>query len=135
MSTIGTLRGMSTTSACVTSGASYRQLDYWVRRGYIRGLVDEGMPGSGRHRRWGADQVRMAHFFAMLARNGQAGGSLDDASPVAWKTATMGDDEQLVWLVDTDQVHIEPTGTVTIDGEYVGRVVIWRVPTALWATA
>lgn len=37
-------------------GVSYRQLDYWVRRGLITGIDVESV-GSGHYRRWTRDQL------------------------------------------------------------------------------
>jgi DNA-binding transcriptional MerR regulator len=40
---------------CAMTGASYRQVDYWARHGFIAGQATG--PGTGRQRRWTADQV------------------------------------------------------------------------------
>jgi DNA-binding transcriptional MerR regulator len=46
------------------SGISYRQLDYWVRCGYLRPEVAE--PGSGRARRWPEEEIEIARTMRRL---------------------------------------------------------------------
>lgn len=49
-------------------GMSYRQLDYWVRRGYLRpGNADAG---SGSTRQWPAEELRVAALMARLVDAG-----------------------------------------------------------------
>jgi MerR-like DNA binding protein len=49
-------------------GMSYRQLDYWVRRGYLRpGNVGAG---SGSTRVWSKDELRVASLMARLVQAG-----------------------------------------------------------------
>jgi hypothetical protein len=43
------------------TGASYRQLDWWARCGWIPGLATE--LGSGSHRRWTPDMVETARWL------------------------------------------------------------------------
>jgi DNA-binding transcriptional MerR regulator len=45
----------STADVCAMTGATYRQVDYWARRGLIAGQ-DSG-PGYGRCRIWTREQV------------------------------------------------------------------------------
>lgn len=47
-------------------GASYRQLDYWIRQGYLR--VEAA--GSGVWRTWPAEEIEVARVMARLTRVG-----------------------------------------------------------------
>lgn len=60
-------------------GISYRQLDYWTRRGLIR-CDDERTPGSGVRRTWEPAELRVAERIGRLAR---AGVALDLAAHIA----------------------------------------------------
>lgn len=46
----------STIEAALMAGISYRQLDYFLRTGTVRPDWDP-QPGSGRSRRWSAEEV------------------------------------------------------------------------------
>lgn len=46
-------------------GLSYRQLDYWTRRGYLRSDGNP-MPGSGRPRTWSEHEVAIARAMVRL---------------------------------------------------------------------
>lgn len=46
---------MSTTDVCRSTGATYRQVDHWCRKGYIDGVGS--WVGSGHRRRFTRDQV------------------------------------------------------------------------------
>lgn len=81
---------MTTTDLALPDGISYRQLDYWVRRGYLRpGNADLG---PGFRRTWDDDERRVATLMARLVRAGvsveaahrvaRAGGSLELAPGV-----------------------------------------------------
>lgn len=61
----------STVDAAELSGASFRQIDYWVRRGVIRGIVSTGT-GSGFARRYMAEQVQAITLTARLRQLGVA---------------------------------------------------------------
>jgi DNA-binding transcriptional MerR regulator len=45
----------SSREVCERTGASYRQLDHWARRGYIVGQA--AGPGHGRQRVWTVEQL------------------------------------------------------------------------------
>ena len=45
------------------AGISYRQLDFWVRRGYLRPVH---VGGSGTYRQWPDEEVRVAKEMARL---------------------------------------------------------------------
>ena len=49
-------------------GPTYRQLDYWVRVGYLRPAHAE--PGSGGWRYWSAEECRVANLMARLVTVG-----------------------------------------------------------------
>lgn len=47
-------------------GVTYRQLDYWIRQGYLRVAAE----GSGSCRTWPAAEVRVARIMARLVAAG-----------------------------------------------------------------
>lgn len=49
---------------CEMTGATYRQLDYWTRRGYVSAIDD--MPGSGVLRRYDRAAVDRAELVVRL---------------------------------------------------------------------
>lgn len=54
-------------------GATYRQLDYWARKGYLRPSQPgkrEDDYGSGFARRWTDEEIRVAALMARLANAG-----------------------------------------------------------------
>lgn len=63
-------RTYSTVEACSFAGVSYRQADYWIRKGLIP-LMERSV-GSGSPRRWSADQVRALHLIADKLDQAQA---------------------------------------------------------------
>lgn len=48
---------------------SYRQLDFWVRQGYLR-PGDHPMPGSGKVRSWPTGEVAVARLMGRLVKAG-----------------------------------------------------------------
>jgi hypothetical protein len=48
--------------------ATYRQLDYWARRGYLR--LTQHKPGPGNAREWPDEEIRVAGVMARLAAAG-----------------------------------------------------------------
>lgn len=67
--------GIKAGDVCRQTGVTYRQLDYWVRRGWITPSVYVGN-GSGRHRVFSADQVERVATMGALAA--MWSGRLDD---------------------------------------------------------
>jgi hypothetical protein len=67
------------------SGATYRQLDYWIRQGYLRGI---GMEGSGTIRDYPDAEVEIA---AIIVRLLAAGLVLPVAAAVARTVIETGD--------------------------------------------
>lgn len=51
-----------------TTGATYRQLDFWVRRGYLK--PRNATPGSGFPRRWPTEEVTVAAAMTQLVAAG-----------------------------------------------------------------
>lgn len=49
-------------------GISYRQLDYWVRRDFLR--PEDASPGSGYARRWPAAELDVARRMGVLTKAG-----------------------------------------------------------------
>lgn len=56
-------RVYSSREACRFAGVTYRQADYWIRKGLIPGMSRHG-PGSGQARRWTAEQVLALYRIA-----------------------------------------------------------------------
>lgn len=78
---------MTTTEVAKRAGITYRQLDYWLRCGFV--TVPEPSPGSGTAREWSAETVTAAWRLASLVRCGMKPdaaarilGSIDDAGAV-----------------------------------------------------
>jgi DNA-binding transcriptional MerR regulator len=65
---------------------SYRQLDYWVRAGYLP--IASTNPGSGVKRLWSFDEVLAAEVFAALMHVGVDPHAIAEALP----TVLVGDD-------------------------------------------
>lgn len=53
-------------------GITYRQFDYWVRRGYIKAARVQGRrtEGTGNYRIFGPDEVRFTEHVAALVHQG-----------------------------------------------------------------
>lgn len=58
---------MNTPEVIEATGATFRQLDHWVRVGYLRPV---GGDGPGRHRDWPGDEVRVAKTMTRLVQAG-----------------------------------------------------------------
>ena len=61
----------STQEAALMAGVSYRQLDHWLRVGTINPCLDAN-PGSGRPRRFSAEDVDVLCEVVANWRNAQA---------------------------------------------------------------
>lgn len=59
---------MDTTDICHRLGVSYRQIDHWVRRGWLR--PDQPIPGSGNPREWTNEELDVARRMAALVNAG-----------------------------------------------------------------
>jgi DNA-binding transcriptional MerR regulator len=59
---------VTTVEACTASGATYRQLDYWIKLGYLK--PDNAKDGSGSQRTWNGTEVAVAHLMIRLLRVG-----------------------------------------------------------------
>jgi DNA-binding transcriptional MerR regulator len=57
-----------TSAEMVDTGASYRQVDYWSKQGYLR--PENLRPGSGKHRRWPRLEYDVLRVMVQLVRNG-----------------------------------------------------------------
>lgn len=58
----------TTTQVCDQTGATYRQLDHWCRRGYLH-PDGEGL-GQGRPRTWPPEEVRVVAVMVRLVAAG-----------------------------------------------------------------
>jgi DNA-binding transcriptional MerR regulator len=68
MTTVTTLPLMTTPVVAELAGCSYRQIDYWIRQGWLSPAED--VPGSGYERGWDAPSIRRAVGLALLERLG-----------------------------------------------------------------
>jgi DNA-binding transcriptional MerR regulator len=84
---------MSATATAL--GVSYRRLDYWTRRGYLK--PDGNGLGSGYWRRWPDDELAVA---ALMARLVGAGLVLDVAAKIARAAIESGQLTHYVLLAD-----------------------------------
>jgi len=64
--------------ALLDTGITYRQLDYWVRKGWL--LPGVGAPGHGYPRDWPASEIAVARAMIRLI---QAGIALETAAAIA----------------------------------------------------
>lgn len=105
----------STREAVDLAGVSYRQADYWIRRGLVEPTVNPS--GSGSRRRWSEDDVlalRVVHL--LMAHRVPFGtihevlGGLDSSKPLVWirgGQASIGDAFDL--LAEADHLRAEET--------------------------
>jgi DNA-binding transcriptional MerR regulator len=63
------------------TGLTYRQLDYWVAKGYLK--PDKAHPGSGIGRRWTDHEIAVAATMGALVNAGLA---VDKAATIARET-------------------------------------------------
>jgi DNA-binding transcriptional MerR regulator len=84
------------------SGLTYRQVDHWCARGYLR--PDEAHPGVGYARNFTADEVRIAVVMARLTRKGI---SVETAECIARSGPDLGDGVEV--FVDRDRTPDSPT--------------------------
>lgn len=75
----------------LATGATYRQIDYWVRVGYLN--PGNHAPGSGGVRRWSVRDLWMAY---LMVRLGESGIGL----VVAYRMASQAVDHD-VWTYET----------------------------------
>ncbi len=73
---------MNTQTLCDVSGATFRQVDHWCRKGYLKPV---GGVGTGYSRDFPGDEVRVAKIMARLVSAG--------VSPEAAHRAARGDGE------------------------------------------
>lgn len=52
------------------TGATYRQIDYWISKGYLHPLRRRGADGSGSPRVWPGSEIRVAERMAILVTVG-----------------------------------------------------------------
>lgn len=74
------LEDLTTTELERTTGATFRQLDYWARLGLVKPRTRAGGSGSGFGRRW---PFREAEVAAQIARLLEAGLELAIAAGIA----------------------------------------------------
>jgi hypothetical protein len=73
---------MNTPMLVQVTGATFRQLDFWTRKGWLR---PDGGVGTGYSRDFGGDEIRVAKVMARLVNAG--------VSPEAAHRAARGDGE------------------------------------------
>lgn len=57
-----------TSAQMVETGATYRQVDYWSKQGYLR--PEELKTGSGKHRRWPRQELDILRVMVQLNQIG-----------------------------------------------------------------
>lgn len=80
------MAGLTSEEVAAQAGVSYRQLDYWVRVGWLH---PEGKKGSGRQRTWPEAEIDMALAMGALVKYG-----VDPA--LAFELASCALDEEML---------------------------------------
>jgi hypothetical protein len=95
---------LSTARAALLSGASYRQLNYWIRIGLINPAVES--TGTGRPRRWSPEQIPLLSALAAISNlvYNPRGGSNDLMRAISEQPGPP-------WTIDVGQLRI----TIAID--------------------
>lgn len=68
-------------------GITYRQLDYWIRSGYVDPKGDHN-PGSGNRREFDDTEVEYVRTLALLAKTGMRIESAANLALGLWATGT-----------------------------------------------
>lgn len=84
----------------LATGATYRRLDYWVRKGYLS--PERGAPGSGYSREWTERDLRMVRHLVAFTYAG-----FDLEAALSLTRLTLDDDADAITL-DT------PSGPLTL---------------------
>lgn len=100
--------GYSSSQVCTMTGATYRQLDYWVRTGILRPEYAVAN-GSGTQRRFAPDQVRLVRLILRLRELGVGHDALVDAA------ARVDDADHADWNSGYLIVTVDGAPTVTLD--------------------
>lgn len=95
---------ISATRAHHLAGITYRQLDYWARRGWVTPSVDQGLGRAGRRLYNGADVVRLA----ALGHFGSSGLDIGRLGPVVARMAIDLDRDVVLVAVDDGTVRAVP---------------------------
>jgi len=69
-------------------GATPRQLDFWIRMGYL--LPDQPAPGSGRSREWPESEIQVAQLMARLVAGGFVPAAAAEHARSALRQQTFG---------------------------------------------
>lgn len=106
------MTGIPATVLADEAGLSYRQLDYWTRRGYLKPVEDN--PGSGRERHFTAWETGVARRMGGLV---EAGLTVETASAIA-----RGDSSAAARLLRTialivDELHLMRGGLPDVPKE------------------
>lgn len=102
------MSGFSSSQVCALTGASYRQLDYWVRTGIIRPELATAH-GSGTQRRFAPEQVRLVRLILRLRELGLGHDAIVDAA------ARVDDANHADWHDGYLVVTLDGAPTVTLD--------------------
>lgn len=78
---------LSSVQVADRAGITYRQLDYWTTRGYLKARHGAANPGSGVPREYTPREALVAEHMARLVRDGV---TPDRAAKVARQLATRG---------------------------------------------
>ena len=114
------VNAIGATQACELSGVTYRQLDYWARRGWVRPSVDVGLGRAGRRLYGPTDVIRLG----ALRHFGVAGLDVGKLGPVlAEVDLPLGDDFLVVADADGRVVVVGAEGLRAAVSEPAARVV------------
>jgi DNA-binding transcriptional MerR regulator len=97
--------GLTTAEVCAAASVTYRQIDFWVRCGYIPAVDRLASVGSGKPRRWTQDE---ATFVAQLGQLVRAGINVKIAATALREAATVGEVVKQVRLPGGLTVHLRP---------------------------
>jgi DNA-binding transcriptional MerR regulator len=100
-----TTESPSTVEVAERIGCSYRQLDYWIRVGYLH--PDDAQAGTGSRRGWSETEIRVAALIFELER---AGFRLEVAAEMARARVT------------SDTVTFRPGRGVVVDVDWDGGI-------------
>jgi hypothetical protein len=93
---MATERFYRTEDVALIAGASYRQLDYWVRN---KGLLNPlwAMGGSGTHRRWRAIDIFVARALVAFSALGPSNLKMYEA--ISQTLYNVGESSDARWLI------------------------------------
>jgi hypothetical protein len=95
------------------AGATYRQIDYWTKQGYLRPLTIHGSKkqGTGHQRVYGADEVTVARVLLAAHDLANTAERARDAVESGKSVTLVGMDGEPIIRLTIDVLPFEETGT------------------------